>query len=169
MTHDTGPSSRLRAAYDAADPEMEASGFLRERTLRSLRDRGLVGAGARGGRWRTLAIAAASAAAGLVIGLYAPQQSLGDRGMAAAPSRVDGTVEAALLEVQRTGTAHAHALGRMIATLDRIDASTLAGAQDVFLAARQAHEEYAAVLLAGRVAAPAAGPASHDRQPLIWF
>lgn len=162
-------SPALRAAYDAAENEMEPSAFLRERTLRSLRERGIVGTPAHRHWWRTAALAVASGVVGLLLGIQVAGAPSATTPTATRAVAAEEDVGAALLEVQRTGTAHAHAVGRLVASLDRVDASTLAGAQEVYIAAQRAQEEYSQILLAGRSTARASDPAPDAPAPVIWF
>lgn len=163
---DTELSPSLRQAYDGADAEMEPSPFLRERTLRALRDRGIVGPVASRKPGRMVAVAVAAAAVGFLLGWQVSGTGDAARGWTTPTS-----LEAALEEVQGTGTAHARALERLVESLDRVDAATLSGAQEVYLAAERARLAYSRILLAGRAAG-----ADHEPIPalpvagsLIWF
>lgn len=164
-------SPLLRQAYDGADPEVQPSPFLRERTLRALRNRGIVArADARRSGWLA-AVAAAAAAAGVLLGWQLADRGAPGAGETVATSAAPAGLEGALEEVQRTGTAHARALERLVESLDRVDASTLAGAQEVYLAAERARYDDSAILLAGRAAAAdeEPPPTAAGGPRLIWF
>lgn len=127
-----------REMLDRLPRTREASRLLEERTVRALRDRGLlsdsVAPAAVHRTWKVLAGVAASVAlfvSGLAVG-----QAMGARHTADALSRLypDPAERAAAL-VQSTGSAHVTALGRLVEASEAADPQELRRAREVALSA----------------------------------
>lgn len=124
-----------RAALEALPRERMPRRLVEERTVRALRERGVI----RSGRvripasWRTAAIAAGLAlfTSGVAVG-----QWTGSRGAARVIASLerDGVLRTAA-QVQRTGTAYVDALSDLVAVTDSASASEAEQAREVALAA----------------------------------
>jgi hypothetical protein len=127
-----------RRAFDALPRERVPGRLLEERTVRALRERGII----RTRRVRHLLVPSSwwitgiAAALALFASGLATGQWLGTRGAADAFAQVrrdDGLAPAA--SVQRTGTAHVAALASLVEAADSADAGAVAQAREVALAA----------------------------------
>lgn len=156
-----------RAALEALPRERKPSALLEERTVRALRERGLLRTpGRRGARapWRLAAAAAAIAlfAAGTAFGQWLGVRQAADT--IATVQRDDAM--AAALQVQRAGTAYLDALATLVTAAGEADPTVARQAREVALAVyRGASEEI------GRLQqqdSSAAGQESEVRH-VLWF
>lgn len=165
MNHSDLPPE-LKTAYEIREDTQEPPEWLRERTIRSLKERGLLGRT----RWRLPALSivpiASAAAIGFLLGFGVTQSTSElSRSYSVAP-----TVESALERVQRTGSAHARALQDLVAHLDSAEGQVLMEAQQVYLAASRAQRTEAKALITV-VDTPrnfTDGRASTSL-PIVWF
>lgn len=161
-----------QAELAALSRERQPSRLLEERTVRALRDRGLLRAG--GGSpnipraWR---LAAAAAAVALFATGTAFGQWLGTRGAAEAlvvAGREDALATA--LHVQRAGTAYLDALAALAAAADSADAGELRQAREVALAVfRGAADEIARIGGNEGAVVRQEGEAAQEVRHVIWF
>ena len=127
-----------REAIGALPRERVPSPFLEERTVRALRERGLIRPGTKrvGLRRPWMAAAAAAAAVALFASGLAAGQWIGSRQTADALAAVypDPADRAAAL-VQTTGSAYTAALGRLVEATAAADTQEVQRAREVALAA----------------------------------
>lgn len=154
-----------RQALDALPRERQPSALLEERTVRALRERGLLrGRGSAWSRapWRAAATAAAIAlfAAGTAFG-----QWLGARQAADTLAIVQQTdAMAAALQVQYAGTAYLDALAALVATANQAEPAAARQAREVaFAVYRGAADE-----LDRLVSADSTGTEGEVRH-VLWF
>lgn len=128
-----------RAAFDALQRERMPSRLLEERTVRELRERGILRQGARRRRllpaaWIAAGIAAALAlfTSGVAVGQWVGTREAADA--LAQMRETDGPAESAL-HVQRAGSAYVAALTQLVEAADSASASEASQAREVALAA----------------------------------
>lgn len=166
--HDEGLKPEEEAALAALPRERAPSRMLEERTVRALRQRGLLREPRRApitAAWRAAGIAAALA---LFAGGTAFGQWLGGRQTAAAIAAVERTdALAAALEVQVAGTAWLDAMAALVDATDGADPEAVRQAREVALAVyRGATEEIQ------RLQEPESGAAADSVsgvRHVVWF
>lgn len=126
----------LRARLSALPRDVDPGGLLEERTVRALRERGLIEAPAAGGRIRRIPRAWLGGAAAAGIALFATGLATGQwMGARAAAEAVQATRAAdtrqAALAVQQTGTAYVQAMSRFAELSDSASAGQTAQGREV--------------------------------------
>jgi hypothetical protein len=156
----------LKSVYDRREDSQEPPPELRGRTIRALKQRGLLQPERSGMRFPAFAPLAAAAAIGFLVGLGVARSA--SDGL--PPSAEVQSVESALESVQRTGTAHAHALQQLVELLESAEGSTVMEAQQVYAAASRAQRAEARALMApdNTTSAPRRISTSGEH-PTVWF
>lgn len=127
-----------REALDSLPRERMPSQFLEEKTVRALKERGLIGSvSLRAGRvrpWMAAAAVAASVAlfaSGLAVGQMIGARQTADALAAVYPNQADR----AAAMVQTTGSAYTAALGRLVEAMAAADAAEVQRGREVAVAA----------------------------------
>jgi hypothetical protein len=168
-----------REALEMLPREMMPSRILEERTVKALKQRGLIGRrGPRLGVPQPWAgVAAVAAAVALFVSGIAVGQWMGAKQTANALATVypDQAAQAAAL-VQSTGSAHTAALGRLVESMDPADPEAVELAREVALAAFWAAAAEIVRLapddpVAARILQETerAGPGRENVRSVVWF
>ena len=188
-THDDGMDEEmtpeLRRELAALPREQDPGRLLEERTVRALRERGLIEAAKAGGRGRRIARGGRGGAVAAGIALFAGGVAVGQWMGARATADVVQAVQAqnqrqAALLVQQTGSAYVDALEQLTAMSDSgSSANTAEGREVATKILRAAADELvriapddpiAGAVLAGFQRADSAQSAgSGQKQRVVWF
>jgi hypothetical protein len=187
-THDDGMDEEmtpeLRGQLSALPRERDPGRLLEERTVRALRDRGLIEAPKAGGRVRRIPRAWLAGAVAAGIALFATGIAVGQWMGTRATAQVVQAVQAqnerqAALLVQQTGSAYVDALGQMAALSDSGKATPAEGREVATRILRAAADELvriapddpiAGAVLAGFQRADSAQAAgAGQKQRVVWF
>lgn len=187
-THDDGMDEEmtpeLRRHLAALPREREPGALLEERTVRALRERGLIETRKAGGRVRRIPMAWLGGAVAAGIALFASGITVGQWMGTRATAQVVQAVQAqnerqAALLVQQTGSAYVNALGQMAALSDSGRATPREGREVATKILRAAADELvriapddpiAGAVLAGFQRADSAQAAgAGQKQRVVWF
>ncbi|MBW3572312.1 MAG: hypothetical protein KY467_14520 [Gemmatimonadetes bacterium] len=187
-THDDGMdremTPELRSRLAALPRERDPGRLLEERTVRALRQRGLVETPVAGGRVRRLRIAWLGGAMAAGIALFASGIAVGQWMGTRATAQVVQAVQAqndrqAALLVQQTGSAYVDALGQLAAMSDSGQAAPAEGREVATRIMRAAADELiriapddpiAGAVLAGFQRADSArATGTGQKQRVVWF
>ncbi|HEU0298309.1 MAG TPA: hypothetical protein VFR37_02620 [Longimicrobium sp.] len=189
-THDHGPQEdeltpELHSALQALPRERDPGQLLEERTVRALKDRGMIETARPGGRIRRIPRSWLGGAAAAGIALFAGGVAMGQWMGARATADVVQAVQAqnerqAALLVQQTGSAYVDALEQMAALSDSGRAATTAEGREVATKMLRAaagelvriapDDPIAGAVLAGFQRADSARTAgSGQTQRVVWF
>ena len=187
-THDDGMDEEmtpeLRKELAALPRERDPGRLLEERTVRALRERGLIEAPKAGGRVRRIPMAWLGGAVAAGIALFASGMAVGQWMGTRATAQVVQAVQAqnerqAALLVQQTGSAYVNALGQMAALSDSGRATPPEGREVATKILRAAADELvriapddplaSAVLAAFQRADSAQTARTGEKQGVVWF
>ena len=187
-THDDGRDEEmtpeLRRELAALPRERDPGRLLEERTVRALRERGLIETAKAGGRVRRIPRAWLGGAVAAGIALFATGIAVGQWMGTRATAQVVQAVQAqndrqAALLVQQTGSAYVDALGQMAAMTDSGQAAPREGREVATKILRAAADELvriapddpiAGAVLAGFQRADSAQAAgAGQKQRVVWF
>lgn len=173
----------LRRQLDALPRERDPGRLLEERTVRALRERGMIEAPKAGGRVRRIPMAWLGGAVAAGIALFASGIAVGQWMGTRATAQVVQAVQAqnerqAALLVQQTGSAYVQALGQL-ATMSDSGKATPQGREVATRMLRAAADELvriapddpiAGAVLAGFQRADSAQAArAGEKQRVVWF
>lgn len=187
-THDDGMDEEmtpeLRGRLAALPRERDPGRLLEERTVRALRERGMIEAPAAGGRVRRIPMAWLGGAVAAGIALFASGVALGEWMGSRHTAQVVQAVQAqnarqAALLVQQTGSAYVRALEQMASMADSGKAAPAEGREVATKILRAAADELvriapddpiAGAVLAGFQRADSAQAArTGEKQRVVWF
>jgi hypothetical protein len=183
-TEDEEMTPELRRQLDALPRERDPGRLLEERTVRALRERGLIETARAGGRVRRIPMAWLGGAVAAGIALFAGGVAMGEWMGSRHTAQVVQAVQAqnerqAALLVQQTGSAYVQALGQMAAMSDSGQAAPAESREVATRILRAAADELvriapddpiAGAVLAGFQRADSAQAAgAGQKQRVVWF